>query len=78
MTQTIFRKKSLLFILTYMVCLQNTAAQYDERDFIRYAVKNGLSDNYVNTVQQDQAGYIWIGTDMGLNRFDGNSFKNYY
>ena len=78
MRQTIFRKKSLLFILTYMVCLQNTAAQYDERDFIRYAVKNGLSDNYVNTVQQDQAGYIWIGTDMGLNRFDGNSFKNYY
>ena len=53
-------------------------AQYEEKDFVRYAVKNGLSDNYITCLQQDARGYLWIGTDVGLNRFDGNSFKKFY
>jgi ligand-binding sensor domain-containing protein/two-component sensor histidine kinase len=32
----------------------------------------------IYSIEQDGQGYIWIGTDAGLNRFDGNSFKNYY
>ena len=38
-------------------------------------VENGLSNNKVNTVIQDQTGFIWFGTDDGLNRYDGYSFK---
>jgi ligand-binding sensor domain-containing protein len=53
-------------------------AQYATQDFIRYSVKEGLSDNTINAIAQDDEGYIWIGTDAGLNRFDGHRFKNYY
>lgn len=38
---------------------------------------NGLSQNDVNVVFQDSHGFIWIGTNDGLNRFDGYKFKIY-
>ncbi len=36
---------------------------------------NGLSQSTVNTVLQDNFGFIWVGTQDGLNRFDGYDFK---
>jgi ligand-binding sensor domain-containing protein len=69
--------KGFLFILTAL-WLHTAYAQYEEKDFIRYTVKDGLSDNYITCLAQDKEGYIWAGTEIGLNRFDGNSFKNYY
>lgn len=35
---------------------------------------NGLSHNKVNCILQDRRGFLWIGTDDGLNRYDGNKF----
>jgi ligand-binding sensor domain-containing protein len=46
----------------------------DEKDFVRYSIRDGLIDNYINCIQQDEWGYIWVGTDAGLDRFDGHSF----
>ena len=40
-------------------------------------VEDGLSQNMVYCVIQDQDDYIWIGTQNGLNRYDGNTFKVY-
>lgn len=57
---------------------QYSSAQYSEKDFICYTIKDGLSNNYINCLQQDNRGYLWAGTDEGLNRFDGNSFNNHY
>ena len=54
-----------------------TMAQYDLRDFVRFSVKDGLVNNYVNYIQQDDLGYIWIGTEMGISRYDGHQFKNF-
>ncbi len=36
-----------------------------------------LTSNQVNCLGQDAYGYIWIGTDYGLNRFDGYHFTHY-
>src|SRR5690606_38250139 len=36
---------------------------------------DGLSQNTVNAIHQDRDGFIWIGTDEGLNRFDSYSFR---
>ena len=79
MQLTIYLKYSLCvsFIIIFFF-VQPAAAQYEEKDFVHYTVKDGLSDNYVTCLQQDNQGYIWIGTEAGLNRFDGNAFKNYY
>ncbi|MCZ6521191.1 MAG: histidine kinase, partial [Bacteroidetes bacterium] len=37
----------------------------------------GLSQNSVNCIVQDKKGFIWLGTQDGLNRFDGYGFKVY-
>lgn len=42
--------------------------------FNRISTQNGLSHNKVNCIIQDSRGFIWIGTDDGLNRYDGNYF----
>lgn len=45
--------------------------------FAHYTTKQGLSQNDINCVFQDENGMIWIGTNDGLSRFDGYEFKNY-
>lgn len=44
-------------------------------EFRNYTVQDGLSNNKVNCVLQDRTGFIWFGTEDGLNRFDGYEFK---
>lgn len=39
--------------------------------------KQGLSSNYILTFIEDHLGFIWIGTENGLNRFDGTHFLEY-
>ncbi len=43
-----------------------------------YSVQEGLSQSTVTSVVEDEAGYVWIGTFNGLNRFDGKTFKHYF
>ncbi|MET4083882.1 signal transduction histidine kinase/ligand-binding sensor domain-containing protein/CheY-like chemotaxis protein/AraC-like DNA-binding protein [Pedobacter sp. UYP30] len=38
-------------------------------------IEDGLSNNSVNTIFKDKFGYMWFGTDDGLNRYDGYEFK---
>lgn len=38
-------------------------------------VEDGLSQNSVYAIFQDNQGYLWFGTQDGLNRYDGHSFK---
>jgi signal transduction histidine kinase/ligand-binding sensor domain-containing protein len=43
-----------------------------------FTVENGLSSNVVNSILQTRNGFLWIGTDAGLNRFDGRHFSPIY
>ncbi|WP_332876399.1 sensor histidine kinase [Massilia sp. S19_KUP03_FR1] len=43
--------------------------------FERLGVEQGLSQESVHTVRQDRDGYIWIGSQAGLNRYDGYKVK---
>lgn len=45
--------------------------------FSRYSLEEGLSQSVVNCISQDSKGFIWIGTQDGLNRFDGYKFTHY-
>ncbi|MDW7693264.1 two-component regulator propeller domain-containing protein [Flammeovirgaceae bacterium SG7u.111] len=42
--------------------------------FKNFTVENGLSDNLVKGFYQDGRGVMWLATDDGLNRYDGNEF----
>ncbi len=43
--------------------------------FRRLSVEHGLPSPYVTTIYQDSKGFMWFGTDAGLCRYDGQSFK---
>lgn len=43
-----------------------------------YGPAQGLSANLVTAIQQDTLGYLWIGTNNGLNRFDGYQFQKFF
>jgi len=45
--------------------------------FDQITTLNGLSQDVVTCVQRDQLGYLWIGTEDGLNRYDGYSISVY-
>ena len=62
-----------LFILALLGCF-SAHAQGDYR-FHNYTISNGLSQSYVTTIVQDNTNTLWIGTQDGLNRFDGKSFE---
>ncbi len=40
-------------------------------------VEDGLSQSTVRAIIQDRQGFLWIGTEDGLNRYDGFNFKTY-
>ncbi len=43
--------------------------------FQRVSLEEGLSQAAVNVIAQDRDGFLWFGTQEGLNRFDGYEFK---
>ncbi|MCJ8269725.1 MAG: hypothetical protein MJK04_10030, partial [Psychrosphaera sp.] len=66
-----------LSLLCSLFLSRPAQAQPTDRHFENYTVQDGLSQHSVTTIYQDKQGYIWIGTDDGLNRFDGYQFKQY-
>lgn len=42
--------------------------------FEHLTIKNGLSDGRIDCITQDSYGFLWFGTQDGLNRFDGYNF----
>lgn len=42
-----------------------------------FGIRDGLPSNHVYKVAQDSEGFIWILTDNGLVKFDGDSFKEF-
>ena len=42
--------------------------------FKNYTTQNGLINNVIYSIAQDKDGYLWIGSDLGLTRFNGKIF----
>lgn len=69
--------KSLFLTVIYAVCSLCYMAAQGLVNVKHYSVKDGMSQNTVQGVLQDNEGYIWMATWNGLEKFDGYSFKNY-
>jgi ligand-binding sensor domain-containing protein/anti-sigma regulatory factor (Ser/Thr protein kinase) len=52
-------------------------AQSKELFFENYTSQNGLSQNSCFAIAQDDHGFMWFGTQDGLNRFDGKEFRTF-
>lgn len=66
---------SLILSLSFYLC--SYAILPMQFHFRHYNIENGISANNISALLQDQKGFIWIGTDYGLSRFDGNQFTFY-
>jgi ligand-binding sensor domain-containing protein/two-component sensor histidine kinase len=65
------------FLLLCLLAWCNLTAQIPPLYFEKLTTQNGLSHDHVNCILQDRRGFIWLGTDDGLNRYDGNNFEIY-
>ena len=43
--------------------------------FRNFSVSDGLSNNTVKSIAFDMDGFLWVGTEDGLNRYDGKTFE---
>ncbi len=66
-----------LSLLIFSVLLSSLTAFSQQFFFTNYPIEKGLSQSVVNCLFQDSRGYIWVGTQNGLNRFDGYNFVIY-
>ena len=49
----------------------------DDVKFEHLNVNNGLASNRVTCFLQDSRGFMWFGTENGLNKYDGYKFITY-
>jgi signal transduction histidine kinase/ligand-binding sensor domain-containing protein/DNA-binding response OmpR family regulator len=73
-------KSLALYIVYILIILSNgpfAFAQTEQFKFRHLTTNDGLSDNQVRAVFKDSRGFIWVGTGLGLNRFDGYTVKAY-
>lgn len=66
------------FFWLYLIVLHNIAfAQDFNPRFKKFSNAEGLSQSVVISVFQDSKNFLWFGTEDGLNKFDGFTFKAY-
>ena len=60
-----------------MVLMMPTRLDAQDLRFDRLSLEEGLSQSTVYAIVQDRRGFMWFGTEDGLNRYDGYHFKVY-
>ena len=60
-----------LFGMVFFMGFFIEKARTDDVRFKQLTIKEGLSQSRVSAIVQDSKGFIWIGTEDGLNRYDG-------
>lgn len=82
----LFQRDRILKIISYVVlacitCFNSSSWAQGKFDinvrFQKLTIEDGLSQEVVNSIYQDQKGYLWFGTQEGLNRYDGYHFENF-
>lgn len=69
---------AVFYIIFLFLISKNYAQNFPNIRFTHLSEKDGLSNNQVNCIAQDDNGFIWIGTSDGLNRFDGYQVRRFY
>lgn len=72
------RKKIVLVLTTFVfIGLLGFGQRSKSFSTIEYNTSNGFNASDAYGISQDLHGFIWIGSNQGLYRFDGNAFKLY-
>ncbi|HSQ46536.1 MAG TPA: two-component regulator propeller domain-containing protein [Lutibacter sp.] len=60
----------MVFYLVALGCYGQSQVKFDKID-----IAKGLSSNRISSIVKEKGGFAWIGTDNGLNRYDGSELK---
>ena len=75
------KKINIILILVCIFSCLKISTSYaiimESFNFKNITIEDGLSQSTVETIYQDSKGYIWIGTNDGLDRYNGYEFKHY-
>ncbi|WP_188928531.1 sensor histidine kinase [Puia dinghuensis] len=63
-----------LIIVLLLACCSGLCQEYT---YTHYNVPDGLAGSTVYCITQDRDGFIWLGTETGVSRFDGTHFRNF-
>src|SRR5688572_17105023 len=73
-----FLKKFWLPFLYFVLLVIPAIAQQERQySFTHYGVSSGLASNEATTSLQDEQGFIWVATNKGLQRFDGQRYMTF-
>lgn len=69
-------------IFSFILCLLSLLSNYlhaqgEDLKFKQISVEQGLSQSIVQCILQDSLGFMWFGTEGGLNKYDGFNFTIY-
>lgn len=67
--------KTLRFLAVYLFCCFLFSSQAQQLRFKHLTSEEGLSTNFVTCILQDEKGFMWFGTQDGLNKYDGYQVK---
>lgn len=72
-------KKTIIFLFAFIALFRYEAFAMKDTNinFQSLTIDNDLSQSLAEYIYQDSNGYIWVGTNDGLNRYNGNEFKVY-
>jgi len=69
------RKTFLIIVLLIRVFSHPAFSQ--EYSYTHYDIADGLAGSTVYCITQDKDGFLWMGTETGVSRFDGTQFRNF-
>ncbi|MBU1700592.1 MAG: response regulator [Candidatus Eisenbacteria bacterium] len=64
-----------IFISICVLLCSNNPSMGIQTNFVQISLNEGLSQSIVKCIIQDQRGFMWFGTEDGLNRYDGYDFR---
>ena len=67
----------ILTALTYFSETSGLQAQTKYTRFEHLTINDGLSSNRIRCIYRDSKDYLWMGTDIGLDKYDSYQVKNY-
>ena len=70
-----FTTREIRCLVTALACLPVWLLSQSTVQFQHFNEKHGLSQNYITALFQDSLGFLWVGTEEGLNRYDGIGFR---
>lgn len=71
-------KTRIHIIILLAVLLISSCSRHEESSEWHPTLSESLSNQHVTAIAEDEQGFIWVGTERGLNRYDSRKYRQYF